>query len=72
MKNEPDAYVRFLRHQDLREIAEEAARHFVLQTEYALGIRGENVFESDNPSDAALYVLVGRKAKQRQGLQGKI
>lgn len=72
MKIEPDAYVHFIRHPDLREIEKEAARHFVLQTEYALGIRGENIFESTNPSDAALYVMVGRKAKQHQDLQGKI
>jgi ubiquinone/menaquinone biosynthesis C-methylase UbiE len=38
-------------------------RFHILKEEYFLGIRGEKVFDSTDPSEAALYVIVGLKRK---------
>lgn len=55
------SYVRKIRHTELRDIASEIAEDFDLQTEFLLGIRGDTVFESRDPADAALYILRGTR-----------
>jgi ubiquinone/menaquinone biosynthesis C-methylase UbiE len=61
MRKDPASYVQWIRHTDLNDLEKEAGRHFILQSEYFLGIRGEDIFESQNPDEAALKVLTGRK-----------
>jgi ubiquinone/menaquinone biosynthesis C-methylase UbiE len=52
-----DSYVRKLKHTDLKAIEQEASRWFKTQGEYFLGIDGDRLFASNNPSEAALYVI---------------
>jgi ubiquinone/menaquinone biosynthesis C-methylase UbiE len=58
---EPDSYVNLIRHTDLNEMEEAVKELFTVQTEYILGVRGENLFESKAPDEAALYVIIGKK-----------
>jgi ubiquinone/menaquinone biosynthesis C-methylase UbiE len=57
----PDSYVNKIKHTDLREIEKVIAKHFSVQTEYLLGIKGQDVFETTSPSLASLYVIKGYK-----------
>lgn len=58
---EPDSYVNLIRHTDLNEMEEAVKELLTVQTEYILGVRGENLFESKAPDEAALYVIIGKK-----------
>lgn len=58
---EPDSYVNLIRHTDLNSIENVIKEFYTAQTEYILGVKGENIFKSKNPSEAAIYVVVGRK-----------
>ncbi len=64
MRKDPASYVQWIRHTDLNDLEKEAGRHFVLLSEYFLGIRGEEIFESQKPDESALKVLTGRKMSQ--------
>lgn len=66
MKHNPASYVQCIRHTDLSDLEKEANRHFILRSEYFLGIRDEDIFESQNPAEAALFVLTGQKAAQNR------
>lgn len=57
----PDSYVNKIRHTDLSEIEQVTAKYFSVQTEYFLGIRGKNIFETSSSSSASLYVIKGIK-----------
>lgn len=54
-----DSYVRRIKHTDLEEIEETVAKHFFVQTEYFLGVRGETILESRDPAEAVLYIIRG-------------
>jgi len=64
MRKDPASYVQWIRHTDLNDLEKEAGRHFILLSEYFLGIRGEEIFESQKPDESALKVLTGRKMSQ--------
>lgn len=55
--SKPDSYVRTIKHTDLAEMKRVISRRFDVQAEYFLGIRGEKLFDSSDPQDAALYIL---------------
>jgi len=57
----PSSYVNKIRHTDLKEITGAIAQYFAVQTEFFLGIKGEQIFQSQNPDLAALYVIKGKK-----------
>jgi len=57
----PDSYVNKIKHTDLKEIERTIAEHFFVQTEHFLGIKQAEVFESENPDLASLYVIKGRR-----------
>lgn len=59
--NEPDSYINKIRHKGLNEIEKTIAEYFSVQAEYFLGIRGQDIFETANPSLASLYVINGKK-----------
>jgi ubiquinone/menaquinone biosynthesis C-methylase UbiE len=59
--NNPASYVNRIKHIDLREIERTIAEYFSVQTEYFLGIREQEIFESQNPDLASLYVIKGKK-----------
>ena len=66
----PASYVNRIKHTDLNEIERAIAKYFFIQTEFFLGIKGQEIFESRNPSLASLYVMKGKKKssilRQRQ------
>jgi len=57
----PASYVNKIKHTDLREIETTIAEHFYVQTEFFLGIKGQEIFESGQPNLAGLYVIKGKK-----------
>ena len=57
----PASYINKIKHTDLTEIKKTIAEYFSVQTEYFLGIKGQEVFESQNPNLASLYVIKGKK-----------
>lgn len=59
--NNPASYVNKIKHTDLTEIEKTIAEYFSIQTEYFLGIKGQQVLESQNPNLASLYVIKGKK-----------
>ncbi|OHB59533.1 MAG: hypothetical protein A2167_04115 [Planctomycetes bacterium RBG_13_46_10] len=59
--SDSNSYVNKIKHTDLREIERTIAEYFSVQTEFFLGIKGQQIFESRNPDLAALYVIKGKK-----------
>jgi len=57
----PASYVNKIKHTDLREIETTIAEYFSVQTEFFLGIKGQEIFESGQPNLAGLYVIKGKK-----------
>jgi SAM-dependent methyltransferase len=56
-----DSYVRKIRHKDIDEIERVIAEKFQVQSEYFLGVKGENIFESRDAAESALYIIIGRR-----------
>jgi ubiquinone/menaquinone biosynthesis C-methylase UbiE len=54
-----DSYVRRIRHMDLKNLEWAIAENFSVQTEYFLGVLGDTVFSSSDPSEAVLYAVSG-------------
>lgn len=62
---DPNSYMHKIRHTDLKDIEVVIAQQFIFQTEYFLGVKDGNIFESRDAADAALYVIRGiRKPKE--------
>jgi len=59
--NNPASYVNKIKHTDLREIETTIVKYFSIQTEFFLGIKGQEIFESGQPNLASLYVIKGKK-----------
>lgn len=63
---DPNSYLRHIRHIDLKVIENAIASDFTFQTEYHLGIQGEVLFPSQDPREAALYIVRGVKKRPLQ------
>lgn len=61
------SYVRKIRHKNINEIERRIAEKFQVQTEYFLGVKGENIFESGDAADAALYIIRGIRKVAKTG-----
>ena len=61
------SYVRKIRHKDIDEIERRIAEKFQVQTEYFLGVKGENIFESRDAADATLYIIRGIRKVAKTG-----
>ena len=59
----PDSYINKIKHMNLREIEGTVAKYFSIKTEYFLGIKGMEIFQSDDPNEASLYVIKGTKKR---------
>ena len=59
--NNPASYVNKIKHTDLREIERTIAEYFSVQTEFFLGIKGQQILKSRQPNLASLYVIKGKK-----------
>ncbi len=57
----PDSYINRVKHTNLTEIERTIAEYFSIRTEYFLGIRGEQIFPSQDSNVASLYVVKGKK-----------
>jgi len=64
---DPASYVNKIKHTNLEEIERTIAELFFVQTEYFLGIKGTEIFQSRNPKLAALYVVKGKKKELMAG-----
>jgi tetratricopeptide (TPR) repeat protein len=58
---DPNSYLRHIRHTDLKAVENAIAAHFIVQTEYYLGVKGEAIFPSQDPREAVLYIVRGAK-----------
>ena len=56
-----DSYINRIKHTNLIEIERTIAEYFSVQAEFILGIKGQEIFESQNPDLASLYVINGKK-----------
>lgn len=57
----PDSYVNKIKHPDLTKIERTIAESFSVKTEYFLGIKGTEIFQSQDSNVASLYVIKGAK-----------
>ena len=57
----PDSYINKIKHTHLRKIEQTIAEYFFIKTEYFLGIKGKEIFQSRNSNLASLYVIKGKK-----------
>ena len=57
----PDSYIKKIKHTDLKEIEKTIAEYFSVRTEYFLGINGAEIFQSRDPNLAGLYIIKGKK-----------
>ena len=59
---QPDSYINKIKHPYLKPIQEIIQKYFnVIKTEYYLGVRNQEIFTSQHPKSAALYVILGAK-----------
>ena len=57
----PNSYINKIKHTNLMEIEETIANYFSIKTEYFLGIKGMEIFQSRDSNTASLYVIKGTK-----------
>ncbi len=61
-KKQEDSYVNKIKHPHLRSVEEAIQKYFsFIQTKYYLGIRGKEIFETQDPKLASLYIILGVK-----------
>jgi ubiquinone/menaquinone biosynthesis C-methylase UbiE len=60
-RSQPDSYVNRIRHESPQQIERTIAKFFDFETEFFLGIDGDEIFESNKPGWASLYVVKGTK-----------
>ena len=56
---DPGSYVSRIRHTSLKPIKLVISRNFSVHTEYSLGVKKDEVFASQDPSEAVLYIIRG-------------
>jgi len=56
-----DSYFNRMKHRNLDEIKEFASGYFSVESEYFLGIKGEEIFPTQDRRYASLYVIKGQK-----------
>ncbi len=56
-----NSYFLKVRHRDPKAIQSYISNLFTVKTEYLLGIDKENIFDSNNPETASLYVIKGKR-----------
>lgn len=60
----PNSYINRIKHTNLKAIEQAIAEYFFVQTQFFLGIKGQEIFESNDPYLASLYVIKGKKKNQ--------
>ncbi|OHB59405.1 MAG: hypothetical protein A2173_11785 [Planctomycetes bacterium RBG_13_44_8b] len=59
----PDSYINKIKHTDLKKIEKAILECFTVETEYFLGIKGTEIFQSRDSNAASLYVIKGIRKK---------
>lgn len=59
----PVSYVNKIKHTNIKDIERTIDDYFYIQTEYFLGIKGVEIFQTEDPDLAALYIIKGKKAE---------
>lgn len=60
--SQPESYVNKIKHPYLRQIEEDIQEYFgSIETEYYLGIKGDEIFDTHDPELASLYIIQGVK-----------
>jgi hypothetical protein len=62
-----NSYVRRIRHAKIHEIESATAEMFHIHTEYFMGVKEGNVFESRDAAEAALYIISGIPKRMKEG-----
>jgi len=63
-RSDPASYVNKIKHVDLDGIEKTISQIFIIKkTEYFLGIRGEDIFNSNDPRYASLYCIRAKKGQ---------
>ncbi len=57
----PDSYINKIKHIDLKKIENAISEFFSIKTEYFLGIKGTEIFQSSDTNLAILYIIQGIK-----------
>lgn len=57
-----DSYIHSIRHTNIMEIEMHMSSTFGVQTEYFMGVKDMNLFDSSDPYQAALYIIRGKKS----------
>ena len=61
-RKQPDSYVNKIKHPYIKPIKKGIQKYFDnIKTEYYLGIKGEEIFSSNDPKLASLYIVQGVK-----------
>ena len=55
------SYINKIKHTNLKEIEETVAKYFSIKTEYFLGIKGMEIFQSRDSNLASLYIIKGNQ-----------
>ncbi len=55
-----DSYIKKIKHTNLMEIEDVVAKYFSIKTEYFLGIKGTEIFQSQDSDLASLYIIKGK------------
>ena len=58
---DPASYINKIKHTDLKEIERTVAGYFSVRTESFLGIKGREIFQSQQSDLASIYVIKGKK-----------
>jgi ubiquinone/menaquinone biosynthesis C-methylase UbiE len=58
----PDSYINKIKHASIKDIERTITEYFFVQTEYFLGIKGKDIFQSRSPDLASLYVIKGQNS----------
>lgn len=61
---DPDSYIKKIKHTDLKAMEDTIAENFTVHSEYFLCIDGDDVSPGANTTDAALYIISGTKNAQ--------
>jgi len=57
-----DSYINKIKHANTKKIEKTISEFFSVQTEFFLGIKDKDIFESQRPDLASLYVIKGNKS----------
>ncbi len=58
---DPKSYMSMIKHPEIAPIEKVIAEYFTFESEYYLGIKGQEIFPSSDPKLASLYIIHGKR-----------